>query len=90
MLSLLFITSFVLSSSLQAYSEHSGSCSQLRVIFSFYASTIVPALDAVDKVTDTIISKLLPYVQRVKTDLPNTQNLVRSAEMMECKESQVF
>ncbi|GLD57810.1 HEAT repeat-containing protein 1 [Lates japonicus] len=50
--------------SIQAYSGHSGSCSQLRVIFSFYASTIVPALDAVDKVSDTVISKLLPYVQR--------------------------
>nr|XP_020444378.1 HEAT repeat-containing protein 1 isoform X1 [Monopterus albus]XP_020444379.1 HEAT repeat-containing protein 1 isoform X1 [Monopterus albus] len=50
--------------SVQAYSGHSGRCSQLRVIFSFYASTIVPALDAVDKVSDTIISKLLPYVQR--------------------------
>ncbi|KAF3704004.1 HEAT repeat-containing protein 1 Protein BAP28 [Channa argus] len=50
--------------SIQAYSEHSESCSQLRVIFSFYASTIVPALDAVDKVSEAIISKLLPYVQR--------------------------
>ncbi|KAM9336216.1 HEAT repeat-containing protein 1 [Symphorus nematophorus] len=50
--------------SIQAYSGHSGSCSQLRVIFSFYASTIVPALDAVDKVSDSIISKLLPYVQK--------------------------
>ncbi|XP_059180177.1 HEAT repeat-containing protein 1 isoform X2 [Centropristis striata] len=50
--------------SIQAYSAHSGSCSQLRVIFSFYASTIVPALDAVDKVSDAIISKLLPYVQK--------------------------
>lgn len=38
------------------------------MIFSFYASTIVPALDAVDKVSDAIISKLLPYVQKV-TDL---------------------
>uniref|UniRef100_A0A671WPT1 HEAT repeat-containing protein 1 n=1 Tax=Sparus aurata TaxID=8175 RepID=A0A671WPT1_SPAAU len=42
----------------------STGCSQLRVIFSFYASTIVPALDAVDKVSDTIISKLLPYIQK--------------------------
>lgn len=50
--------------SIQAYSGHSGTSSQLRVIFSFYASTIVPALDAVDKVSDTIISKLLPYVQK--------------------------
>ncbi|XP_069374153.1 HEAT repeat-containing protein 1 isoform X2 [Paralichthys olivaceus] len=58
-----FICSIV-TKSIQAYSGHSGSCSQLRVIFSFYASTIVPTLDAVDKVSDTIISKLLPYVQR--------------------------
>ncbi|CAN9508835.1 unnamed protein product [Ophioblennius macclurei] len=50
--------------SIQAYSGHSESFSQLRVIFSFYASTIVPALDAVDKVSNTIISKLLPYVQK--------------------------
>uniref|UniRef100_A0A3Q1EQT7 HEAT repeat-containing protein 1 n=1 Tax=Acanthochromis polyacanthus TaxID=80966 RepID=A0A3Q1EQT7_9TELE len=58
-----FICSMV-TRSIQAYSGHSGSCSQLRVIFSFYASTIVPALDTVDKVSDTIISKLLPYVQK--------------------------
>uniref|UniRef100_A0A667YWZ5 HEAT repeat-containing protein 1 n=1 Tax=Myripristis murdjan TaxID=586833 RepID=A0A667YWZ5_9TELE len=44
--------------------RHSANCSQLRVIFSFYASTIVPALDAVEKVSDTIISKLLPYIQK--------------------------
>ncbi|KAM7381034.1 hypothetical protein PAMA_012054 [Pampus argenteus] len=50
--------------SIQAYSGHSDSSSQLRVIFSFYASTIVPALDTVDKVSDTIISKLLPYIHR--------------------------
>uniref|UniRef100_A0A1A8RMW0 HEAT repeat-containing protein 1 n=2 Tax=Nothobranchius rachovii TaxID=451742 RepID=A0A1A8RMW0_9TELE len=50
--------------SIQAYSGHSESFSQLRVIFSFYASTIVLALDAVDKVSDSIIAKLLPYVQR--------------------------
>ncbi|XP_021180452.2 HEAT repeat-containing protein 1 isoform X1 [Fundulus heteroclitus] len=50
--------------SIQAYSGHSESFSQLRVIFSFYASTIVPALDAVGKVSDSIIAKLLPYVQR--------------------------
>ncbi|KAM6964387.1 LOW QUALITY PROTEIN: HEAT repeat-containing protein 1 [Tautogolabrus adspersus] len=49
---------------IQAYSDRSGSCSQLRVIFSFYASTIVPTLDAVGKVSDAIISKLLPYVQK--------------------------
>uniref|UniRef100_A0A671P5U1 HEAT repeat-containing protein 1 n=1 Tax=Sinocyclocheilus anshuiensis TaxID=1608454 RepID=A0A671P5U1_9TELE len=36
---------------------------QLRVIFSFYASTIVSALDAVEKITNSIIAKLLPFVQ---------------------------
>jgi len=50
---------------LQAYSGRSGSCSQLRVIFSFYASTIVSALAAVDKVSDAMIAKLLPFVHKV-------------------------
>ncbi|KAM6897556.1 HEAT repeat-containing protein 1 [Xenentodon cancila] len=50
--------------SIQAFSGHTQTFSQLRVIFSFYASTVVPALDAVDKVSDTIIAKLLPYVQK--------------------------
>uniref|UniRef100_A0A671PAI0 HEAT repeat-containing protein 1 n=1 Tax=Sinocyclocheilus anshuiensis TaxID=1608454 RepID=A0A671PAI0_9TELE len=40
-----------------------GNCPQLRVIFSFYASTIVSALDAVEKITNSIIAKLLPFVQ---------------------------
>ncbi|XP_019730064.1 HEAT repeat-containing protein 1 isoform X2 [Hippocampus comes] len=53
----------IATTSIQAFSGHSQSFSQLRVVFSFYASTIVSALDAVDKVSDTIISKLLPYVQ---------------------------
>ncbi|XP_072230242.1 HEAT repeat-containing protein 1 [Leuresthes tenuis] len=57
-----FICSMV-TRSIQAYSGHSQSFSQLRVVFSFYASAIVPALDAVDGVTDAIIAKLLPYVQ---------------------------
>ncbi|CAL8284634.1 unnamed protein product [Merluccius merluccius] len=48
----------------KAYSMQASNCSQLRVIFSFYASTIASALDAVDNVTDTIISKLLPFVQK--------------------------
>ncbi|XP_015227293.1 PREDICTED: HEAT repeat-containing protein 1 [Cyprinodon variegatus] len=58
-----FICSMV-TRSIQAYSGHTESFSQLRVIFSFYASTIVPALDAVDSVSDSIVAKLLPYVQR--------------------------
>ncbi|XP_036376932.1 HEAT repeat-containing protein 1 isoform X2 [Megalops cyprinoides] len=54
----------IVTKSVKAYSGSSGNCAQLRVIFSFYASTIVPALDAVEKVTDTLIAKLLPYVQK--------------------------
>lgn len=53
---------------MQAYSEYTreGNCAQLRVIFSFYASTIVPALDAADRITDPIIAKILPNVQLVR------------------------
>nr|XP_057922061.1 HEAT repeat-containing protein 1 isoform X2 [Doryrhamphus excisus] len=58
-----FICSMV-TTSIKAYKGHSESFSQLRVVFSFYASTIVSALDAVDKATDTVLSKLLPYVQK--------------------------
>ncbi|XP_066521731.1 HEAT repeat-containing protein 1 [Hoplias malabaricus] len=51
--------------SVKAYSGsvHDGQCAQLRVMFSFYAAAIVPALEAVEKITDSIIAKLLPYVQ---------------------------
>ncbi|XP_061782683.1 HEAT repeat-containing protein 1 isoform X2 [Nerophis lumbriciformis] len=58
-----FICTMV-TASIKAYTGHSKSFSQLRVVFSFYASTIVAALDAVDKVSDAIVSKLLPYVQK--------------------------
>ncbi|XP_029986214.1 HEAT repeat-containing protein 1 [Sphaeramia orbicularis] len=58
-----FICSMV-PTSIQAFSAHPGGCSQLRVVFSFYASTIVSALDAVEKVSESIISKLLPYVHK--------------------------
>uniref|UniRef100_A0A8C4TAF2 HEAT repeat-containing protein 1 n=1 Tax=Erpetoichthys calabaricus TaxID=27687 RepID=A0A8C4TAF2_ERPCA len=58
-----FICNFV-TKSIKAYSGHTGSNSQLRVLFSFYASTIVPALDASEKITDTVIAKILPYIQK--------------------------
>ncbi|XP_061886702.1 HEAT repeat-containing protein 1 isoform X2 [Entelurus aequoreus] len=58
-----FICTMV-TASIKAYTGHSKSFAQLRVVFSFYASTIVAALDAVDKVSDAIVSKLLPYVQK--------------------------
>ncbi|ROL40980.1 HEAT repeat-containing protein 1 [Anabarilius grahami] len=59
-----FICSMV-TNSVKAYSGflRDGNCPQLRVIFSFYASTIVSALDAVEKITNSIIAKLLPFVQ---------------------------
>ncbi|XP_029695501.1 HEAT repeat-containing protein 1 [Takifugu rubripes] len=50
--------------SIEAYSGPKESYSQLRVIFSFYASTIIPAVEAMDKVSDSFISKLLPYIQK--------------------------
>ncbi|KAM6951021.1 HEAT repeat-containing protein 1 [Aplochiton taeniatus] len=58
-----FICTLV-STSIKAYSGYTSNCAQLRVIFSFYASTIVSALDAVEKVSDTVIAKLLPNVQK--------------------------
>ncbi|XP_026078718.1 HEAT repeat-containing protein 1 [Carassius auratus] len=59
-----FICSMV-TDSVKAYSGfvRDGNCPQLRVVFSFYASTIVSALDAVEKITNSIIAKLLPFVQ---------------------------
>lgn len=37
----------------------------MRVLLTFYASTIVSALGAVENVTDTLVSRLLPYIQKV-------------------------
>ncbi|XP_042312567.1 HEAT repeat-containing protein 1 [Sceloporus undulatus] len=50
--------------SVKAFSVHSGSVPQMRVLFTFYASTIVSALGAAASITDTLVSKLLPYIQR--------------------------
>ncbi|KAJ3608034.1 hypothetical protein NHX12_025084 [Muraenolepis orangiensis] len=58
-----FICTMV-SKAVKAHSTANTNSSHLRVVFSFYASTIVSALDAVENVTDTIISKLLPFVQK--------------------------
>lgn len=59
-----FICNLV-TTAVKAYSGsiRDGKCAQLRVIISFYAAAIVPALEAVEKITDSIIAKLLPYVQ---------------------------
>ncbi|NXG04878.1 HEAT1 protein, partial [Sakesphorus luctuosus] len=50
--------------SVKVFSESPGNSSQLRVLLVFYASTIVSALGAAEKITDTIVSKLLPYIQK--------------------------
>ncbi|NXI50733.1 HEAT1 protein, partial [Chloroceryle aenea] len=50
--------------SVKVFSECPGNSSQLRVLLVFYASTIVSALGAAEKITDTIVSVLLPYIQK--------------------------
>lgn len=68
---LLQCCSFALSSSskyhvvLKAFSLCPGNLPRMRVLFTFYASTIVSALMAAERMTDTIVSKLLPYIQKV-------------------------
>ncbi|KAJ7416715.1 hypothetical protein WISP_69263 [Willisornis vidua] len=49
---------------IRVFSEPPGNSAQLRVLLVFYASTIVSALGAAEKITDTIVSKLLPYIQK--------------------------
>uniref|UniRef100_A0A6J0T712 HEAT repeat-containing protein 1 n=1 Tax=Pogona vitticeps TaxID=103695 RepID=A0A6J0T712_9SAUR len=50
--------------SVKTFSLHPGSLSQMRVLFTFYASTVVSALGAAPRITDTLVSKLLPYIQK--------------------------
>lgn len=49
----------------QAFAEYPGSSTQLRVLLSFYASTIVSALVAAEDLSDNIVAKLFPYIQKV-------------------------
>ncbi|XP_065486544.1 HEAT repeat-containing protein 1 isoform X1 [Caloenas nicobarica] len=50
--------------SVKVFSEYPGNSGQLRVLLVFYASTIVSALGATEKITNTIVSMLLPYIQK--------------------------
>ncbi|NXU71595.1 HEAT1 protein, partial [Oreotrochilus melanogaster] len=50
--------------SVKVFSECPGNSAQLRVLLVFYASTVVAALGAAEKITDTIVSMLLPYIQK--------------------------
>ncbi|NXU49691.1 HEAT1 protein, partial [Turnix velox] len=59
-----FICRLVAKSVKVVFSESPGSSAQLRVLLVFYGSTIVSALGAAEKITDTIVSMLLPYIQK--------------------------
>uniref|UniRef100_A0A803Y7M6 HEAT repeat-containing protein 1 n=1 Tax=Meleagris gallopavo TaxID=9103 RepID=A0A803Y7M6_MELGA len=50
--------------SVKVFSECDSNSAQLRVLLAFYASTIVSALGAAEKITDRIVSMLLPYIQK--------------------------
>nr|XP_036863197.1 HEAT repeat-containing protein 1 isoform X4 [Manis javanica] len=66
-----FICSLV-TKSVKVFAEFPGSSAQLRVLLTFYASTIVSALVAAENISDNIVAKLLPYVQKgLKSSLPD-------------------
>ena len=49
----------------QVFAEYPGSSAQMRVLLTFYASTIVSALVTAEDLSDNIVAKLFPYVQKV-------------------------
>lgn len=55
----------VLCSLFQAFAEYPESSAQLRVLLAFYASTIVSALVAAENLSDNVVAKLFPYIQKV-------------------------
>uniref|UniRef100_A0A3Q1MF36 HEAT repeat-containing protein 1 n=1 Tax=Bos taurus TaxID=9913 RepID=A0A3Q1MF36_BOVIN len=66
-----FICSLV-TKSVKVFAEYPGSSSQLRVLLTFYASTIVSALVAAETLSDNIVAKLFPYIQKgLKSSLPD-------------------
>ncbi|XP_016055352.1 PREDICTED: HEAT repeat-containing protein 1 [Miniopterus natalensis] len=66
-----FICSLV-TKSVKAFAEYPGSSAQLRVLLTFYASTIVSALVAAEDISDNVVAKLFPYVQKgLKSSLPD-------------------
>nr|XP_021533027.1 HEAT repeat-containing protein 1 isoform X3 [Aotus nancymaae] len=66
-----FICSLV-TKSVKVFAEYPGSSAQLRVLLAFYASTIVSALVAAEDVSDSVIAKLFPYIQKgLKSSLPD-------------------
>uniref|UniRef100_H0X3V5 HEAT repeat-containing protein 1 n=2 Tax=Otolemur garnettii TaxID=30611 RepID=H0X3V5_OTOGA len=66
-----FICSLV-TKSVKVFAEYPSRSSQLRVLLAFYASTIVSALVAAEDVSDNIVAKLFPYIQKgLKSSLPD-------------------
>ncbi|XP_036611135.1 HEAT repeat-containing protein 1 isoform X1 [Trichosurus vulpecula] len=66
-----FICSLV-TKSVKVFSEYPGSSAQLRVLLTFYASTIVSALVSVNVISDALVAKLFPYIQKgLKSSLPD-------------------
>ncbi|XP_005071842.1 HEAT repeat-containing protein 1 [Mesocricetus auratus] len=66
-----FICSLV-TKSVKAFAEYPGSSAQLRVLLAFYASTIVSALVAAENLSDSVVAKLFPYIQKgLKSSLPD-------------------
>ncbi|XP_023600320.1 HEAT repeat-containing protein 1 [Myotis lucifugus] len=66
-----FICSLV-TKSVKVFAEYPGSSAQLRVLLTFYASTIVSALVTAENISDNIVAKLFPYVQKgLKSSLPD-------------------
>uniref|UniRef100_A0A1Y7VNG8 HEAT repeat-containing protein 1 n=1 Tax=Mus musculus TaxID=10090 RepID=A0A1Y7VNG8_MOUSE len=66
-----FICSLV-TRSVKAFAEDPGSSTRLRVLLAFYASTIVSALVAAENLSDNVVAKLFPYIQKgLKSSLPD-------------------
>uniref|UniRef100_A0A8C5VQD2 HEAT repeat-containing protein 1 n=1 Tax=Microcebus murinus TaxID=30608 RepID=A0A8C5VQD2_MICMU len=58
--------------SVKVFAEYPSSSAKLRVLLAFYASTIVSALVTAEDVSDNIVAKLFPYIQKgLKSSLPD-------------------
>ncbi|ELW68114.1 HEAT repeat-containing protein 1, partial [Tupaia chinensis] len=66
-----FICAWV-TQSVKVFAECQGGSAQLRVLLAFYASTIVSALVAAEDISDNVVAKLFPYIQKgLKSSLPD-------------------
>ncbi|XP_069340669.1 HEAT repeat-containing protein 1 [Eulemur rufifrons] len=58
--------------SVKVFAAYPSGSAQLRVLLAFYASTIVSALVNAEDISDNIIAKLFPYIQKgLKSSLPD-------------------